>query len=308
MTNIRVATAGIALLAGGVTLSLVCPAQGQPVPVPEKIQRPLSRAAWDLEGRYATVVTYEDPILLARDDMAIGPGVNENNPRAFSAGLGLFALPARLTPAQTPRLDTAALGEVLDLYHQLNPSGPRFRVLETRYGLHIVPDTVRDRTGARVPGLSVLDTPITIPTRLRTAQEHLRALSDAVTAASGVKVGLTSQSTDGDYAYNGLVPNQGIALGTDEEKRPFSFDWGAPAAVPARQALISLLEGSSTTLTWWLWCFPALQPENRLCLLTVAPLSVDVMDEDGKVRSRRMIFYDRCTRCPPLPSEPAGKQ
>ena len=302
--KVGLATAGVALLVGAVTVSLVCPAQDQPLLAPEKIQRPLNRAAWDLEGRYATVVTYEDPILLARDDMVIGPGVNEGNPRAFAAGFNLFALPAHLTPAQTPKLNATALGGALDLYHRLNPNGPRFRVLETGYGLHIVPDTVRDQTGARVPALSILDTPIAVPTRRRTAQEHLRALSDAAAAASGVKVGLTSLSLDGDYAYNGLAPNQGIALGTDEEKRPFSFEWGAPTTVPARQALVSLLEGSSTTLTWWLWCFPASQPENRVCLLTVAPLSVNVMGEDGTVRSRKMILYDRCTKCPPLPPAP----
>lgn len=298
---IRVLTAGIALFAA-------CPAfiavgwaqvpQDHPAS-PEVVQRPLSRVAWALEHRYATVVTYEDPVLLSRDDMYAAPG--DENPRLFGAGFGLFFLPADLTPQKTPKLTAAALGEAVDLYHQLNPSGPRFRVLETHYGLHIVPDSVRDQTGARAPSRPVLDTPITVPVGLRTASGHLNAFRDAVAAASGIRVLLNAEVFDEDYAYGGLVPHQAVTLlGTDEEKRPYSFEWGVPAPVPARDALISLLEGSATTLKWYVWYSPAPRPEDRSFLLGIDAMSVEVAGEDGKVHLKR-LRYDRCTKCPPLP-------
>lgn len=109
------------------------PAQGDLVP------RPLSAALGVVRGRYAAAVTYEDPVLRSRDDMD-----SHGLPRE-----GHFALPDLLTPERTPELVTT-LGSLLDAFHSANPDGPHFRLLQSEYALHVVPDTIRDERGSRV--------------------------------------------------------------------------------------------------------------------------------------------------------------
>jgi hypothetical protein len=279
-------------------------AQAGPSAVPpESAYRPLQEAARLIENRYAVAVTYEDPTLLRRDDMRL-IGTDENLPRAFVPSPGLLALPARLTPELTPKLTAKALQEVIDLFHQLNPQGPTFRLTETRYGFHIVPDSVRDENGGRVASPPILGVHITVPEALRTAAGHLAALADAVSKTSGVKMILNDEYVDQFYALNGYVPDKNADLfGTDEEQRRFSFTWGIATATPARDALISLLENSATTITWQFRCTPNAKPENRECVMNLSPIQVAVTGEDGQP-TKKLLLFDRCAKCPPLPPAP----
>jgi len=292
---------GVGLLSMALLLSAVCAAQTAPPAVvtpPKLLYRPLDEAAKLLQGRYAVVVTYEDPVLLWRGDLEV-PGADENSALAFFPARGLLALPGELTPQQTPKLTAAALEKALESFHQLNPDGPHFRLLETRYGFHIVPDTARDEGGRRVRASSILDVSVTVPDTVRMPGGHVFALCTAVGEASGIKLDLNGMYTDQFYAFNGLIPrNFTNAFGTGEEKRQSSFAWGAKA-VPARDALISLLQGSATSLTWSLKCTPSVRPENRGCVLNLAPIEVNATGPDGKPTSK-LLTYDRCVRCPPL--------
>jgi hypothetical protein len=235
-------------------------------------------------------------------------GRSENLAGALLPARGIFAVPGELTPQQTPKLTAGGPGKALDLFHQTNPDGPRFRLLETRYGFHMVPDTVRDEHGDRVRGSSVLDVNITVPEAVRTAGAHILALCDAVGSASGIKLHFFGMYTDQYYAFNGLIPDKNTdLLGTAEQLRPFSFAWGA-SAVPARDALISLLENSATTLTWSLMCAPSASLQNRDCFLNLGPITVAVTGPDGNPTSK-FLMYDRCLRCPSLaPPAPLRRQ
>ena len=75
------------------------------------------------------------------------------------------------------------------------------------------------------------------------------------------------------------------------------FEWGA-ATVRAREALLNLLEQSSTTMTWQLLCRPSAQPQDQFCVLNVAPLIVTAPRADGSPR-KHYLLYDRCATCPP---------
>jgi len=266
---------------------------------------PLYRAAVLLGGRYAVAVTYEDPILQRPEDMLL-TGNNPDSPISYEPRMKHLRVPDDLTPNRTPKLDGGALGKLLEAYHASNPDGIRFKILETTYGLHVVPDTVLDLTGKPVRATTPLDATITVPEGERMATEHLKAISDAVERASGVHLLLIDEWVDQYYAANGLSPAKNvlvpILLGWSgpEAKLPYSFVWGA-AGVSGRQALLSLLDTSATTLVWHVNCHPHPVPGKSMCMFNVVPLRVPITGPDGVVHQQELAF-DRCVKCPRLPA------
>jgi len=268
---------------------------------------PLFRAAVQLGGRYAVAVTYEDPILLWHGDILL-TGNNPESAVSYEARAQHLQVPEELTPGVTPKLNGEAIGKLLDAYHSANPDGRRFKVLETGYGLHILPDTVRGQGGLPVPATTPLDATVTVPGGERMATEHLQALSDAVARASGIHLILNDGWVDQYYAANGLMPSKNVLVplllgqGGDAAKRPYSFVWGG-SNVTGREALLSLLGGSATTLAWYVTCHPHPTPGRGYCMLSVTPLRVPFTGLDG-VAHERELGFDRCNKCPPLPPPP----
>src|SRR5262249_54013331 len=147
-------------------------------------------------------------------------------------------------------------------YHQ-QTSGPRFQILTSKWGYHIVPLQVRDASGALAPATSLLDSRIIVVQEERTAQGHLTALAAAVSVSTGTRLEETA------------VP--GKPRGFDEafRARPERFSWGA-ASMVARDALINLLDRSATSFSWHLYCQAASQAEARFCVLNLLALAVAV--------------------------------
>jgi len=233
--------------------------------------RPLQKAATLLASRYAKPITYEDPVWLWRGE-ATQLGPNPNGKGALGILPRSLTVPVGLTPAETPVLDAARLAAVVEAYHAQNMDGPRFRVLESKLGLHIVPTAAHNANGTLVEAGSVLDARIRVPRASRTASEHVAALCQAVSAAARETVEFNDQWFDEYFAANGyLLPR----LRTGKERAYMLFEWGADG-VTAREALIDLLGGSSTTMTWTLGCLPGSQPSERFCFLSPAPLTVSV--------------------------------
>jgi hypothetical protein len=171
-----------------------------------------------------------------------------------------------------------------------------FTVVESSLGLHIIPAQARDENGTLVKAGSLLDATVTVPSASRMPSEHLRALCEAVTSSSGTKLDLAAKWADQFFAPNHAVPPYGAAaLLSIQERAPYSFSWGA-RDVRARDALIALVESSSTTLSWALLCQPSLKPENRSCTLNVAPLQVTRTGPHGEP-IRKALSYDRCGKC-----------
>ena len=247
-----------------------------------------------LSARYAKPVTYEDPVWLWRGETrALGPnptgiGALEVLPRSLT-------LPAGLTPEETPVLDAARLASVLDAYHAQNSDGPRFRVLQSTLGLHIVPVAARDANGTLVAVSSVLDARISVPRVRRTASEHMAALCQAVSATTKEVVEFNDQWFDDYFAANGyLLPR----FKTGRERPYMMFEWGADGV--ARDTLIDLLGGSSTTMTWYLGCLPGSQPSERLCFLTPLPLTIAVTIRGAS--TTKALSHDRIAG-KPIPAQ-----
>ena len=278
------------------------------VPTPEKVQvirsrRPLADAAKLLEEIYAKPVTYEEAPLQWRGPL----DVFGDDPQRWGALMPMersFSFPAEARPDKTPVLDAALVGRVLDVYHQQN-DGPRFQVVSTKYGLHIVPTKVHDSSGTLVPVTSQLDAIITVPVAKRTPDYHLVALCDAVTRATGLSLG--PATTSGiimrpwfDWAFGpreGASPRVSNTLG-EEDVEAYSFEWGVNG-IAARDALIGLLDRSATTMTWRLFCQSSARLQDRLCVLNIGAVVVSVTGPDGQPMKREVI-YDRCVHCPPL--------
>jgi hypothetical protein len=252
---------------------------------------PLERAAELLEQRYAIVVTDENPVQVWPGELGV-----RRRPNGIEVPFlkeHSLALPPGLTPEKTPKLDAPLLRTVVEAYHQQNPDQPRFQVLESKMGLHIVPVQVHDESGKLVPATNPLDAQISVPVEKRTASEHMRALCDAVTASAVAGAGSTVKSNGGPfdqyYAANGyLLPRR--LTGTE---RPYMlFEWGT-SGTTARDALIDLMDGSASSMTWHFGCGPAGQRTGLECFLNMMPLMLGP--------EKRIVSHDRCKDCKPVP-------
>ena len=171
----------------------------------------LDDAAALLERRYSKPVTYEGPNYVWRGDTVLRYR-DFNKREVWGAKILTFAMPDGLTPDKAPTLDAALVTEMLDAYHQQNPGGVRFRVLQSKLGPHIIPAQVHDATGVLVPGGSVLDTKISVPMESRTASEHMSALCHAVTLAAGVPLGCNAAAGASDDVIEYLGHRSGKAI------------------------------------------------------------------------------------------------
>ena len=109
--------------------------------------RPLSEVARMLESAYSRPVTYEESILSWPGDIEVNPNIRTAKPElALVPKHRSFQLPFRVGGADAPALDAALVGRILDAYHVQN-DGPKFRVANSSYGLHIVPALANDARG-----------------------------------------------------------------------------------------------------------------------------------------------------------------
>jgi hypothetical protein len=245
--------------------------------------RPLAEAAVILQGEYGKPVTYEDPILM-------WPG-DTDQVQYIRGGTGLvpkrrsFSMPAEANPNKSPVLDTELLREVVNAYNT-QTDGPRFKVSASHWGLHIIPDQVKNSRGQFVNATSLLDTIITIPRATRTPSAHFDAICKAITAATptGIELKPNDQWMNQYFSEERRLPR----ILNEEQKAQLSFDWGTTDTV-AREAVISLLEHSATTMTWKVLC----QPDEGFCVFNLQPVLVDVKNPDGTLRGRKALSRDR---------------
>jgi hypothetical protein len=257
--------------------------------------RPLAAAARLLQAEYRAPVTYEDPLWLWAGDSVVR-GSDPDSPTARWLWDRKLNLPQETSRAEGGKLDAALVQRVIDAYHAQNPADARFKLIESSLGLHIVPAYAHDESGRMVAVTALLDTVISVPEAPRMPSEHLAAICQAVTDASGVKITSGQQSMDQAFAPNGVVPHRFAAQTLNaQEKEPYSFRWGA-TGMSARAAVVDLLRTSATTLTWALMCQPNLKRQNSDCVLNLTPIVIAVTGDDGKP-DRKSISYDRCGDC-----------
>ena len=246
---------------------------------------PLEGVADIFQARYAKPITYEDPVWEWDGDAefrGIEGNANWAGAKAWVPLRRVFHLPFELTETRQSTLSSALLESVLAEYHRQNPLA-HFRVIQSRLGLHFVPDTSHNRSGQVAPALSAMDTTITVPEGNRTASAHFEAICEAISQRQGFRV-------------------LGMAVGIGEDWYENLFDapggkltWGA-TAVTAREALVDLLDHSATSFSWRLLCEPSTLPHGvARCSMNLQPLHVVRPDANGNPVLVR-LEYDRRSR------------
>jgi hypothetical protein len=245
--------------------------------------RPLLEIVNKLEARWAKPVHYEEPVWTSEDAAANSPG-----PRQRSA-----SLPASAFVNQGRARDAEHLRSVVASFNASNPD-LSYEMLQNPAGFVLVP-TKRAQATVQLAATSrtVLDEQISVPIAARSPFDHLSAIAAALSARLS-------------FTVEASTP---LMMGFDRifaDAEGGSLTWGTSAVVSARNALMSLLEKSSTTMSWKLNCQPPSKSEKAFCVLNVGPLLVESRDELGKI-STIPLQHDRCQKCPPRLAPPPAK-
>lgn len=245
--------------------------------------RPLSDLADVLQARYEKPIAYEDPVWEWKGDEErrdVGRDSGRESMLAVVPVHRVFRLPPELTTARPPELTAGVLEKIVTEYHRQNP-GLRFRVVQSKYGLHIVPETAYDASGRLGTARAVMETIITVEEGTRTASGHFEAICEAVSRAQVVRVTPSVVGIGEDW-YENLFAAPGGTL-----------TWGA-TAVTARDALADLLSRSATSFSWRLLCSPISAPPGIRggCTMNLRPIQVARVDANGNPALVR-LQYDR---------------
>lgn len=193
--------------------------------------RPVAKAMVILEDRYQQPITYEEGPYIYQDDVE-DLTVAANAPRRILAPKrwrieSEIRLPSNVTKPELVSLINRFLRSATQ---SRGLSRDSFRVLQSNYGLHVVPTQVRDFGGAETPVTALLDVQITLLTSRTDLYSVLRSFCDAVSEATGAKVSLAPVSVDFARRSSMIV--------ADRQR--------------ARDVLIRLLEEQGLVLSWHL--------------------------------------------------------
>ena len=184
--------------------------------------RPLAEAAKLLELKLGVGVSYEDvPLVYSGDyarasDTSWGRKYGDDhkefktvNPISFIGGT--LQIQFQIDPRTTKPIASASrlLQDVID-QHSARKNPGEFTLATVSNDFSIVPTAARDRSGKMVAVRSPLDFPISFPVAERTGMETLRIFCDAVTMASGYRVGV------GTIPLN-MLRNTVVRLGANGE-------------------------------------------------------------------------------------------
>ena len=196
--------------------------------------RPLAEAAKLLELKLGVGVSYEDVPLVYSGDYARASNTSWGrkygddhaefkaaNPFGFTGGTLQIRFQTDTRTRQPIAPASRLLQDVIDQHSTRNNPG-EFRLATLGNDFSIVPTAARDRNGKMVAVRSPLDFPISFPVAERTGMETLRIICDAVTMASGYRVGV------GSIPLN-MMRNTVVRLGVNGEL--------------ARDVLVKMLEG-----------------------------------------------------------------
>jgi hypothetical protein len=262
--------------------------------------RPLQELGEALEARYGLPVTLEEPLWRGS-----GGAQGDDGRRLpfFALRRMRFVIPGGLLPENPAGFHLIHLKEILSLYNRDGLDPIQFDAISSEWGLHIVPVAIRTENGETVKVSSLLDLPVHVEQRPRMASEHFRVLCEAI-QKSGGRVVPAAAYLDGWYAAGGLIPpKHAAAVLSEKERERYTFPWGVERT-SGRDALISLLRLSATTLTWRLLCRNDMGM-GKECYLQLLPMEVQdldeqgrpVLDEAGKPRLRYRL-HDRLNKVP----------
>jgi len=175
--------------------------------------RPVAKAIGMLVARYGSVITYEDPPYVYAGDIQDVTNQVRKDLDKYPSGKAPKVMIPRGGKLTFSLASTASADAVQDLRPSLDrlvrmgrETGGHFRVLESGGAFHVIPTQVRNAEGNWADTASILDRPISIPTRDRTQFELLSDFCNAVTSAGHIEVklglaGSTGIGADARYSF-----------------------------------------------------------------------------------------------------------
>ena len=225
----------MSVISGGLMLS-AGPGQVESISVNDG--RPLAAALRAFEGLYGWIVTYEDPLYQNEGDLI---DVTEQVRRPGSASKMRVLVPRggafsfnfeRPAPDSTRTQISDLLTAMVAEFNDAAFPGT-FQVVRTEDILHVVPVSVRGRSGGPVSQQSILATRVSLePMKNRNALDTIRALLAIVQSRTGLRIEV------------GMVPINLMLQSTAEE--------GAMDEA-ARDVLLRILRATGRGASWQLY-------------------------------------------------------
>ncbi len=163
------------------------------------------------EGRFGSLVTYEDPVLEYRADLepfAANDGREALGLRPMSFA---FSYPVSLQSG-APEDTQSFLSTMIGAYHEAG-GGARFEVRYTADDIyHIVPTAIRDKDGRWAAYHAVLDSRISIPPQSLDGRAMLDVIVEAISDAAGKPVHVAR-------AHAAFAEHQGLLAANNEAAR-----------------------------------------------------------------------------------------
>ncbi len=189
-----------------------------------------------------------------------------------------------------PSARPTAIARLVNAYNQQNP-GLEMRVDEFGDMTVILPESLSDAKGGRVPARTILSAEVEIPVEKRSPSEHMEVLAQAIAAQMNVPI------TVDDAAF-GFRFNWGYAgqYGAPAE-------WGTPPRT-ARLALLDFLKHSNTSTVWQVDCQIGVKSPGR-CVIGLIPLTIEVKDRTGRL-TKKTLSNERGGAVGEIPPPPPG--
>jgi len=218
-------------------VSAIAAAQSSTTTLSANSAAPLGDLADQLQDMYGYVITYEAPkyvyagdvedvtLAVRRDLDKYPPGKAPKVVVPMAHSLTIDAVPAG-------HVSSAYVAKILQQLVQIEMSGTvggRYRVEFNENEFHIVPTAIRDVDGNWIEHRSILDTPISIQKKDRSALAMITAICRALEASTRQDVGLMSVPASFLHSVTG-------AWGADHE--------------PARDVLTRVLRDTGAKLSW----------------------------------------------------------
>lgn len=155
--------------------------------------RPVAEAILKMETKYGWAITYEDPRYVHESEIANETEFHKYRPRPGEPRVpipkgGTLAIDYDVTrDTELPPDREIVIQQLLDTNSATGNAG-RFRIERDGEMLHVIPTADKGSTGAFTRHESVLDAVITLPEEERSGPKKLRAICDAITQATKIRV------------------------------------------------------------------------------------------------------------------------
>ena len=251
----------------------------------------LCRALWVISEMYLKPITCEGDVLQWDGDIAMDEFLETGGRRISTRGT--FVIPEDVKPDKNNgQLNVGVLEKLIEAY-QKQYGGPKYKVISSRWGFHVIIDQVRDKNGQFVKVEPYLDTMISVPVGKRIPEEHYAKILDAVNASKDIKLesftlynkNLEWLEEEEYVKYLNLPKNTYLVWNEIEELK---FEWGITNKVTAREALINLLEQSYTTFSWKVYCFGDQKEGRQICGISPRYLVYNTMELNKQVMGRSL--------------------